>query len=525
MKISALRLPAAVAACFAVALTGAPGAFAAPSAPAPGVSAGPTTAPGPTAGSVAPTVRLAPADDESTVPAGRTALVDVLANDHLEDPTTVRLLLVDPSAPDSDAELVDELRTDLGSVRVVSPGTGPEALPEGWDEVPDHPVLALTPAPDGPADARPVEVGYAVVDATGAAARAVLTVAPAPEAQASPGASAEPTTSAGAAEPAVPAEPTAGDEPTTQSSPGAEPAEGRQAAPEETAAAAAAENAAVPAEVRQALEAAAARSGSRTGEPTAGMRPWKGGWEWPHQRGVVLWSEAHGAHFVQLRGAIGHRWITTGGVEALGWPVEDEVCGLAGGGCRQSFSKAHTIYWSPATGARTVQSRGAIGHKWALGGREAGAYGYPTTDEVCGLAGGGCRQSFSKAHTIYWSPATGARTVQSRGAIGHKWALGGRETGAYGYPTTDEVCGLAGGGCRQSFSKAHTIYWSPGTGGTGGQDERRHRSAVDRHGTRAGDARLSGHRRGRHRDRAPDVPAGTRHLEPGHGGPHAPVPR
>ncbi|THE09893.1 hypothetical protein E1J17_19515, partial [Kocuria rosea] len=62
MKISALRIPAAVAACFAVVLAGAPGASAAPSAPAPGVSAGPTTTPGPTAGAVAATVRLEPVD-------------------------------------------------------------------------------------------------------------------------------------------------------------------------------------------------------------------------------------------------------------------------------------------------------------------------------------------------------------------------------------------------------------------------------------------------------------------------------
>ncbi|MEX5236260.1 L,D-transpeptidase family protein [Kocuria arenosa] len=456
MKISALRIPAAVAACFAVVLAGAPGASAAPTVP--GVSAGPTTAPDPAAGAVAATVRLDPADDESAVPDGRTALVDVLANDGLEDPATARLLLVDPSAREADDELVDELRTDLWTLRVVSPGTEPGALPEGW-EVPDHPVLALTPAPDRPADAPSVEVAYAVVDPTGAAGRAVLTIAP--------GASAEPTTSAEATEPAVPAEPTTGAGPAAEPSRGAEPAEERTAAPEpesqETSAAAAAENADVPAEVRQALEAAAVRATARTGEPTAPMRPWKGGWEWPHQRGVVLWSEAHGAHFVQLRGAIGHRWFSAGGVDALGWPVDDESCLLTGGGCRQSFSKARTIYWSASTGARTVHTRGAIGHKWALGGREAGAYGYPTTDEVCGPAGG-CRQSFAGARTIYWTSSTGARTVNTRGAIGHKWALGGREAGTYGHPTTDEVCGLAGGGCRQSFTRSHTIYWSSGTG-------------------------------------------------------------
>ncbi|KUG56521.1 hypothetical protein AVL61_05505 [Kocuria rosea subsp. polaris] len=475
MKISALRIPAAVAACFAVVLAGAPGASAAPSAPAPGVSAGPTTTPGPAAGTVAAAVRLEPVDDASTVPAGRTALLDVLSNDGLDEPSAVRLRLVDPAADDPDDELVDALRTDLGSLRVVSPDAESESLPEDW-ELPGHPVLALEPSPDRPADAPPVEVAYAVVDASGAEARAVLTVAPDLESQAPPGPSAGPTGPAeeklpadptGSAGPIAPAERAVTAEPTAEPSAGAEPAEERAAAPEagsqETAAAAAAEDVDVPVEIREALEAAAVRAAARTGAPTAGMRPWKGGWEWPHERGVVLWSEAHGAHFVQLRGAIGHRWTLGGGVDTLGWPVDDESCHLVGGGCRQSFSKNRTVFWTSATGARTVNMRGAIGHKWIRGGREAGTYGYPTTDEICGSSGG-CRQSFSNNRTVFWTSATGARTVNTRGAIGHKWIRGGREAGTYGYPTTDEICGLAGGGCRQSFTRAHTIYWSSATG-------------------------------------------------------------
>lgn len=415
MKISALRIPAAVAACFAVVLAGAPGASAAPSAPAPGVSAGPTTTPGPTAGAVAATVRFEPVDDESTVPERKTSLVDVLANDGLEDPATVRLLLVDPAARAAEDELVDELRTDLGSLRVVSPDTEPEVLPEGW-EAPDHPVLALTPAPDRPAGAAPVEVAYAVLGAAGEAARAVLTVAPDREA---PGASAAPTASGEPTEPAVPAEPTDGAEPTTEPSPGAEPAEERPAAPrpesQETAAAAAAENADVPAEVRQALEAAAARASARTGEPTGEMRPWKGGWEWPHQRGVVLWSEAHGAHFVQLSGGIGTKWTLGGGVEALGWPVDDESCRLTGGGCRQSFSGHRTIYWTSSTGARTVNTWGAIGKTWTAAERERGSLGYPVTDEV---GTGTVHQKFQRG-LVTWSRATGARTHLFRGECHH----------------------------------------------------------------------------------------------------------
>ncbi|MEX5294446.1 hypothetical protein QYM41_04090 [Kocuria sp. CPCC 205268] len=474
MTISALRLPAALAACFAVVLAGAPGASAAPSAPTPAVSAGPTTTPGPSAvpsaGAATATVRLDPADDTTTLPARGSALLDVLANDGLDDPSAVRLLLVDPAAAATvgDPELVDALRTDLGSLRVVTPETDPASLPEGW-ELPEHPVLALTPDPDRPAGGTAAEVSYALVDATGAEARAVLTVAPDPrstedprddEGRSSPAAPENTAAPEGAAGPT--AEPSSGADPSAGPDPAEEPA-APGAEPQEPAAAAAAEEVDVPAEVRQALEAAAARAAARTGEPTAGMRPWKGGWEWPHERGVVLWSEAHGAHFVQLRGAIGHRWTLGGGVDVLGWPVEDESCHLTGGGCRQSFSANRTIFWTSSTGARTVNMRGAIGHKWIRGGREAGSYGYPVTDESCG-SDGGCRQSFSGNRTIFWTPSTGARTVNTRGAIGHLWIRGGREGGSYGYPTTDEICGLTGGGCRQSFTRAHTIYWSPSTG-------------------------------------------------------------
>ncbi|MEX5302553.1 L,D-transpeptidase family protein [Kocuria sabuli] len=478
MKISALRTPAALAACFAVVLAGAPGAAAAPSAPVPGVPAAPTSdaASGPDAAAAAQ--RIEPVDDDLTLPGtGRAVAVDVLANDGLVDPAQVRLLLVDPAAPRAEDELGEELRTELGSLRVISPDTAPQELPEGW-QAPEHPVLVLLPDTEAPAGA--VEVGYAVRDAAGAEARAVLTLTPEPTGTASPEPSGE-SASEPAAEPSTgrpsTGEPSAAGEPTADSTedpaaepttgPAAEPTEGLAAEPSAGARAAAADPGAtadVPAEVRRALEASAARVAARSGEPTAGMRPWKGGWEWPHQYGVVLWHEAHGAHWVQLRGAIGQKWLRAGDVDVLGWPLGDESCGLVGGGCRQSFSKSHTVYWSPGTGARAVKTKGAIGHKWILSGWESGAYGYPVTDEICGLVGGGCRQSFSKSHTVYWSPGTGARAVKTKGAIGHKWILSGWESGAYGYPVTDEICGLVGGGCRQSFSKSHTVYWSPGTG-------------------------------------------------------------
>ncbi|MFI7584508.1 hypothetical protein ACH9DO_12025, partial [Kocuria sp. M1N1S27] len=460
MKISALRLPIAFAACFAVVLAGAPGASATP--PAPDAAAA----------TVAGTARPDPVDDAFTAPIGTTALVDVLANDRLEEPTTVRLLLVDPAAD----EAGDELRTDLGFLRVVSSAPDTGSLPEDRD-VPGHPVLVLTPAPDLPDDAPSVQVAYAVVGATGAEDRALLTVTPEPVGEASPGVSADPATSADtttseepttSAEPTVSDGPTSGAEPAEDRAPGPESAEELPIAPEadeQDPVTAAPEDATeVPTEVREALEAAAARESARTGGPTGGMRPWAGGWEWPHENGPVLWTAAHGAHYVHTGGEVGQRWSAAGGADGLGAPVSDEVCGMVGDGCRQTYSGGSSIYWSPATGAKLVRLQGAIGKRWGQQRWERGALGYPVGDEVCGMVGGGCRQAFANGTSIYWSPATGAKLVRLQGAIGKRWGQQRWERGALGYPVGDEVCGMVGGGCRQAFANGTSIYWSPATG-------------------------------------------------------------
>ena len=83
--------------------------------------------------------------------------------------------------------------------------------------------------------------------------------------------------------------------------------------------------------------------------------------------------------------------------------------------------------------------------------------GYPTTDETCGLVGGGCVQSFQRA-SIHWSAASGAHW--SRGAIRMTWASKNWEWGSYGYPVTDEMCRTGTGGtlCTQDFQRG-TIKW------------------------------------------------------------------
>lgn len=67
---------------------------------------------------------------------------------------------------------------------------------------------------------------------------------------------------------------------------------------------------------------------------------------------------------------------------------------------------------------------------------------------MCGLVGGGCLQDYEYG-TVYSTPSTGTRAV--RGLIRAKsWAVRGQNS-SYGYPISDQVCGLKDGGCLQDF--------------------------------------------------------------------------
>jgi uncharacterized protein with LGFP repeats len=181
-----------------------------------------------------------------------------------------------------------------------------------------------------------------------------------------------------------------------------------------------------------------------------------GGCYQPFQGGTVYYSAASGARYVT--GPIQARWATLKWESGtLGYPTTDPACGLTGGGCFQQF-QGGSMYHSPATGARFI--RGNIRSAWGRLGWENSGLGYPITDEMCGLAGGGCFHKFSGG-SIYWSPATGAYSVT--GALLTGWAATGYEVGPLGYPTDEAVCGLVDGGCSQEF-KGGVLLTSPTTG-------------------------------------------------------------
>ena len=172
--------------------------------------------------------------------------------------------------------------------------------------------------------------------------------------------------------------------------------------------------------------------------------------------GGVWWSAATGSHGVRRISGFWDVW-GLGGYEAgrLGYPTTDEECGLPGGGCVQEF-EGGSIYSSTDNGVHAVFT--PYRDAWARHGAEAGRLGYPTTDEICGRAGGGCYQQF-QGGTIHWSGASGMRAVFT--PYRDTWARHGAEAGRLGYPTTDEICG--GGGCYQRF-QGGSINWSPAGG-------------------------------------------------------------
>lgn len=168
------------------------------------------------------------------------------------------------------------------------------------------------------------------------------------------------------------------------------------------------------------------------------------------QYGRVLWSGATGAHSVV--GLIGARYDGLGGPGGyLGLPTTDE---LAVPGGRASAFQGGRLFWSPATGPQSVV--GIIGDRYDSLGGPARYLGLPTTDEVA-VPGG--RLSSFQGGRIFWSPATGARSVV--GIVGARYDALGGPGGPLGLPTTDELAVVGG---RASSFRGGRIAWSPTTG-------------------------------------------------------------
>ena len=169
----------------------------------------------------------------------------------------------------------------------------------------------------------------------------------------------------------------------------------------------------------------------------------------------IYWTPSTGAH--EVHGAIHQKWQALNWETGVcGYPITDESTCPDGVGKFNHFSKGASIYWTSSTGAHEVG--GAIRNKWEALGWETGICGYPTTDESPCQDGVGRYNHFSKNASIYYTPTTGAHSVN--GAIRNKWASMGYEASSLGYPTSDEYA-VAGG--RRSDFQNGTITWHADT--------------------------------------------------------------
>jgi len=154
---------------------------------------------------------------------------------------------------------------------------------------------------------------------------------------------------------------------------------------------------------------------------------------------------------------IWEKWAELGwGWSFLGYPITDVRVTPAADGRYMHF-EGGSIYWTPWTGAHEVH--GDIRWKWSELGWEQGFLGYPITDET-GTPDGVGRYSYFERGGIYWSPRTGAHEVH--GDIHTFWANQGYETGALGYPMSDEL--TAPNGNRYSVFEDGVVSWDPITG-------------------------------------------------------------
>lgn len=167
--------------------------------------------------------------------------------------------------------------------------------------------------------------------------------------------------------------------------------------------------------------------------------------------GNIYWSAATGAH------PVAHEFLFKWGDHGyergfLKYPTTDEiVLAVDGISRRQQFQGGH-IYWSPATGAHSIQ--GLIYDKWKAFGAETGVLKFPTSDEIVAPDGKGRFTNF-QGGAIYWHPTTGAHPVY--GPLHVFWGLSGYEAGPYGYPTGDPV--YTGDNVSQQFQRGTLRLW------------------------------------------------------------------
>jgi hypothetical protein len=175
-----------------------------------------------------------------------------------------------------------------------------------------------------------------------------------------------------------------------------------------------------------------------------------------YQNGSIYWHPLAGAH--EIHGLIRAKWAKLGWEKSvLGYPKTDESTSAAGG--RYNQFQGGTILWK--TGAKEAfETHGAIRSKWGSLGWESGALGFPVTDETKTPDGIGRFNHFENG-SIYWKPTISAHEVH--GLIRKLWAEKGWEKNtALGYPISDELPASPGSANRYGDFEDGVVYWRSG---------------------------------------------------------------
>jgi uncharacterized protein with LGFP repeats len=152
--------------------------------------------------------------------------------------------------------------------------------------------------------------------------------------------------------------------------------------------------------------------------------------------------------------AITAAWKDAGGDHSDLGPKQGE-CYAAGQGFAQDFVHGK-MFFTPATGPRSMS--GPVLDKYeSLGGPAASDLGFPTINEVAGLAPNSRVSTFSASDKplIFWTAEHGAFVV--RGAINAAWDKLGSSGGALGVPVGDET--YQGEDATQAFSGGR-VSWN-----------------------------------------------------------------
>ncbi|MGB4778676.1 LGFP repeat-containing protein [Microbacterium sp.] len=149
---------------------------------------------------------------------------------------------------------------------------------------------------------------------------------------------------------------------------------------------------------------------------------------------------------------IADKYLSLGGLSALGAPVTPASCDAAGA-CAQRFTSAR-IDTSPTRGA--IATTTWFFDAWGARGYEQGPLGLPLSEATCSPVT--CMQEF-EGGILTGSPYNGVVAVN--GEYRDVWMASGGPTGSLGLPLEGDSCN--GQWCSMPFERG-VVIWSPSTG-------------------------------------------------------------